>query len=208
MIQQNIQPSTSLAGIQGIISTNYSEFGKPNSNLQGPDRYIQEQPNSNHIIITREKINPSNNGLNSRSIFGTGYIINQHKVYTANESNDNELIKTPTKRPIREWEGYVVEIKNDSFIAKLVNVKNNSKLPKESGKFKLSMLSLEDQNELQLGSRIRWTIDWEILPNDQRQNVSKVILLDTPEITEKVIENAYKKSAEMTKRLNQIEASS
>ena len=135
------------------------------------------------------------------------YAPNQPAVISANGSNVNEIRKTPFIISLREWEGYVVEITNDSFIAKLVNVKNKSELAKESGKFKISMLSTDDQNELQLGSRIRWTIDLEISRSGSRQNVSKVELLDTPEITEEVIENAYKKAAEMAKRIRLNEVS-
>ena len=105
---------------------------------------------------------------------GIGHLANEHKIFNASRLKNYKPNNSPIVIPLREWEGNVVEITGDTFIARLINVKNNSRYPKESGKFKISMLSLKDQNELQLGSIIRWTIDMEILSSGQPQNVSKV----------------------------------
>ncbi len=190
MVQLELATSASLAEIQQGLASTYSVSRKFNLNL------------------TRRTLNVlSNDGLNVPNFFGTDYVINQPAVQKFNKLSDDNSVKYPIKIPINEWEGIVVKISNDSFIAKLKNVKSKSRLARESGKFKLYMLSSEDQSELQLESILRWSINLEILPSGQRQNVSKIILLDTPEISAEVIENAYIKADEMTKRLEEFESS-
>ena len=207
MVQLGIQNSSNIANFQGFIEIKNTDSGEFCPNLQRPDAFTQEQNKNKLNINDQIIINPLKNDLKIPSYFRTLYKSNQPTVIVANGSNVNKPRKTPFIISLREWEGYVVEISNDTFIAKLINIKNKSKLAKESGKFKLSLLSSDDQSELQLGSKIRWTIDMEILPSGSRQNVSKVVLMDMPEITEEVIESAYKKAAEMTERLKQNEAS-
>ena len=208
MVQQDLQSPAGLTETQGIITGKFFDSGNLCSNQQRLDASTQEQTKHIQNIRTRNLIDSSTDNLKFLSFLESDYKTNQPKIFNVNRPRNYKPKVSPIVIPLREWEGYVVEIAGDTFIAKLVDVKNNSKLPKESGKFKISMLSLEDQNELQLGSIIRWKIDKQILSSGQPQNVSKVALIDTPKITEEVIENAYKYAAEMTKRLTEIETSS
>ena len=207
MVQLDLQSPSNLTETRGFIPKKLTDTGHFFPNLQKPVAPSQEQTNKMLKADASNVIDLSSDSLKIHNVLGIGHLANEHKIFNANESKNYKPNISPIVVPLREWEGYVVEIAGDTFIAKLIDVKNNSKLPKESGKFTLNMLSLEDQNELQLGSRIRWKIYLEILSSGQPQNVSKVALIDTPEITEEVIENAYKYSAETTKRLKEIEAS-
>jgi hypothetical protein len=71
--------------------------------------------------------------------------------------------------PIEEWEGTVLSVEPDSFIARLVN-KSGSQVPEEEGQFTMAQLSsTEDRGLVAPGSIFYFSIGYEESPSGQRR---------------------------------------
>lgn len=88
---------------------------------------------------------------------------------------------------IQEWEGYVVEIVGDEFVARLVDVTAGSSHDDEEAVIPLSALSDDDAHSLRPGSIFRWVIGYERSASDTKKRTSKFVFLDR-RVTERDIQ--------------------
>ena len=66
--------------------------------------------------------------------------------------------------PLQEWEGYVVEIGDTDFTARLVDLTAGSSYEEEEATVPLNELSDNDIVKLRIGSLFRWVIGYERSP--------------------------------------------
>ena len=62
---------------------------------------------------------------------------------------------------LQEWEGYVTEIKDTEFAARLTDLTSGAKYAGEEACIPLEEISDDDADKMQVGSIFRWVIGYE-----------------------------------------------
>ena len=97
-------------------------------------------------------------------------------------------IATPSLHPTQEWEGRVVEIREDEFEAQLIDVTAGDVVPREVATIPLDELGPEDRADMSVGAIFRWVIGYERSVWGARRSVSRIVFLDPPRLTERALE--------------------
>ena len=88
-----------------------------------------------------------------------------------------------TFHALQEWEGYVLEIGETDFVARLVDLTAGSAQEDEEAVIPLVELSDEDADKMCLGSIFRWVIGYERTVAGSKRRVSQIVFRDLPAIT-------------------------
>ena len=104
-----------------------------------------------------------------------------------------QILEFPRPRPqkhslttlhaLQEWEGYVVEVRNIDFVARLVDLTAVSTHEGEEAVIPLAEISEEDAAKMSPGSIFRWVIGYERSPSGTKKRVSQIVFRDLPAIT-------------------------
>ena len=89
-----------------------------------------------------------------------------------------------TLHALQEWEGYVVEIGADDFVARLVDLTVGLSHESEEAIIPLVEISERDAYNMAVGSIFRWVIGYERTPEGTRKRVSQIVFRDLPRMTE------------------------
>ncbi len=89
----------------------------------------------------------------------------------------------PTFRKLQEWEGHVIEIGADEFVARLVDRTPGHSHETEEASIPLAELSDSDTAKIAVGSIFRWVIGYEDSPSGVRRRVSQIAFRDLPRMT-------------------------
>ena len=109
--------------------------------------------------------------------------------------------------PLVEWEGYVEQISDDSFVARLVNVDTGDSLPEDEAIFSKSELSEYQLSHLEPGAIFRWVIGMQRLPSGQKQRVSEVFFRRLPAHSAEEIKVLTEQAATLIESIDWDEAS-
>ena len=126
--------------------------------------------------------------------------------------NSPKLLQTPklspfTKRqyvsfsPLQEWEGYVIDIQEDCFTARLIDLTAGSDIAEEEADFPIEDLSSSDLRLLKLGAVFRWMIGYQRSKGGTKQRVSRVIFRDLPQWTRSELESSRKKASNYSAKI-------
>ena len=118
------------------------------------------------------------------------------RVFAAPEQDDNvisQVIKFPqppayrskaaTLHALQEWEGYVTEINDMEFTARLTDLTAGATYPGEEAIIPMDEISEADAAKMQVGSIFRWVIGYERTAGTKK-SVSYIVFRDLPAITE------------------------
>lgn len=83
--------------------------------------------------------------------------------------------------PLQEWEGYVTDISDKLFIARLVDITGRSNLAEEEAEFPLEDLSQSDLRLIKIGAVFRWTIGYQVNAAGSKRRVSQVVFRQLPQ---------------------------
>lgn len=86
---------------------------------------------------------------------------------------------------LQEWEGYVLEIRGDEFVARLVDLTAGSSHEEEEATIPLAEISDEDAATLRKGGIFRWVIGYQRDPSGAKKRVSQIVFRDLPRLTER-----------------------
>ena len=86
---------------------------------------------------------------------------------------------------LQEWEGYVLEIRDGEFMARLVDLTAGSSYEDEEATIPLTEISDEDAATLREGGIFRWVIGYERDPSGAKKRVSQIVFRDLPRLTER-----------------------
>jgi hypothetical protein len=100
-------------------------------------------------------------------------------------------------QPLQEWEGYVLDIRADTFTARLADVTAGSKLEEEIAEFPLADLSDDDRQLLAIGAIFRWVIGYQRSPAGTKRRVSQVTFRRLPAWTKSELKQANKRAQEL-----------
>ncbi len=91
---------------------------------------------------------------------------------------------TVTLLALQEWEGYVVEIGEDEFVARLVDLTAGCTHESEEAIVPMGEISEFDAARMTVGSIFRWVIGYEHSPEGTRKRVSQIVFRDRFRVTE------------------------
>lgn len=95
-----------------------------------------------------------------------------------------DYVPVSSFRALQEWEGYVIEIGTDDFVARLLDITADSSSEEEVATIPLEEVSERDKNRMELGSIFRWVIGYEHSITGSKRRVSEIVFLDLPRITD------------------------
>ena len=82
----------------------------------------------------------------------------------------------------QEWEGYVTEINDTGFSARLTDLTSGANYAKEEAHIPLDKISEDDAARMQVGSIFRWVIGYEPTAGTNKW-MSQIVFRDLPVIT-------------------------
>ena len=101
------------------------------------------------------------------------------------------ILSFPKPRPrpaitfhaLQEWEGYVVNIGETDFVARLVDLTAGSSHEEEEADIPLAEISDDDAARMRAGSIFRWVIGYERSAAGTKKRVSEIVFRDLPTVT-------------------------
>ena len=94
----------------------------------------------------------------------------------------------PVLHALQEWEGYVLELNADEFVAALVDLTSGSSHEEEEAIIPLTEIAENDAATLRAGAIFRWVIGYERSPSGTKKRVSQIVFRDLPRMTERDME--------------------
>ena len=91
---------------------------------------------------------------------------------------------------LQEWEGYIIEIGEDDFTARLLDLTAGSSHEEEEAVIPFSEISKDDLKHLRLGSIFRWIIGDAHSTNGTKRRVSQIVFREFPIVTKQDIAEA------------------
>ena len=88
-----------------------------------------------------------------------------------------------TLHALQEWEGYVVEVTERDFVARLVDLTAGSSHEEEEAAIPLDEVAEQDAHKVCPGSIFRWVIGYERSAAGTKKRVSQIVFRDLPAIT-------------------------
>ncbi len=105
-----------------------------------------------------------------------------------------------TFHALQEWEGYVIEIGEDDFTVRLLDLTAGALHEEEEAVIPLSEISEDDLKRLRLGSVFRWVIGYERSASGTKRRVSQIVFRDLPAMTKQDISEGE----EWAKKVSQL----
>ena len=93
-------------------------------------------------------------------------------------------------RPLQEWEGYVVAIEADSFVARLVDITAGEQVEGEEVSLPLNDLTSQERSDIRVGSVLRWAIGYQITRGGQRKRASQIVFRQLPRWSKRDLDQA------------------
>ena len=109
---------------------------------------------------------------------------------------------TATFHALQEWEGFVLEIGETDFVARLVDLTAGMEQEEEEAVIPLAELSDEDFDKMRLGSIFRWVIGYERTVAGTKRRVSQIVFRDLPAITKMDLRDGEKWAHEIIRSLS------
>ncbi len=101
--------------------------------------------------------------------------------YISNKNKD--FIPKITFNALQEWEGYILEIGDEKFTARLLDLTADASLAEEEAEIPLSEISKNDRDQIGPGSIFRWSIGYERSLAGTKKRVSHIVFRDIPALS-------------------------
>lgn len=99
-------------------------------------------------------------------------------------------------RMLQQWEGKVVTVSRDTFVA-IISDRTNPENPEEEVEIELSEISQNDIGLIRPGSFFYWAVGYEDAPGIPRQRVSRIRFRRLPGWTAQEIKRAKQKASQL-----------
>ena len=90
---------------------------------------------------------------------------------------------SPSLHALQEWEGYVVEVGEDEFVARLVDLTAGMSYDTEEAIIPMEEISEHDAKKMSEGDIFRWVIGYERSASGTKRRVSQIVFRDLPRLT-------------------------
>ena len=111
-------------------------------------------------------------------------------------------VPTASLHPLQEWEGYVADIHEGEFRARLQDLTAGDVVELEEATIPLEEIDADDRSRIGVGSIFRWVIGYERSVGGMRKRVSQIVFLDLPRMTEKDLERGSEWADRMLAKWN------
>lgn len=101
-------------------------------------------------------------------------------------------VPTATLHPTQKWEGRVIEIRDDEFDARLLDLTAGNDVDREVATIPLREVGAEDRALMHVDSIFHWVIGYERTVGGARRCVSRIVFLDPPRLTKRDCEKGRK----------------
>lgn len=136
-------------------------------------------------------------------------------VFACPEQDDNALSRivtlpqpsarwspSATLHALQEWEGYVVEIGEDEFVARLVDLTAGMSYETDEATIPMEEISEHDAEKMSEGDIFRWVIGYERSASGTKRRVSQIVFRDLPRMTAADFEESRKWAERVARSLN------
>ena len=103
---------------------------------------------------------------------------------------------------LQEWEGYVVEMRSDEFVARLVDLTAGSTHEEEEALIPWAAISQNDVASVDVGSIFRWVIGYERSAAGTRKRVSRIVFRDRPRMSQRDLREGRRWARETMRAFN------
>ena len=107
-----------------------------------------------------------------------------------------------TLHALQEWEGYVVEIGEDEFVANLVDLTAGMSHVTDEATIPMEEISEHDAEKMSEGDIFRWVIGYERSASGTKRSVSQIVFRDLPRMTAADFEEGRKWAEKIARSLN------
>ena len=107
-----------------------------------------------------------------------------------------------TLHALQEWEGYVVEIGEDEFVARLVDLTAGMSYETDEATIPMEEISEHDAEKMSEGDIFRWVIGYERTASGTKRRVSHIVFRDLPRMTAADFEEGRKWAARVERSLS------
>ncbi|MBR1206940.1 MULTISPECIES: hypothetical protein [unclassified Bradyrhizobium] len=104
-------------------------------------------------------------------------------------------------QPLQEWEGYVSDVGNETFTARLLDVTAGGKYEDEAADFPISDLSETDLDLLKPGAVFRWVIGYQRQIGGTKRRVSQITFRRLPAWTKRDIAEASRRAESLAQSI-------
>ena len=175
----------------------------------------QSRPEGSEHVTSPMSANGATSPSNTRSIGPNKSGSSAASTTTSESAPPSSVIsfaamrKKPREREavfigLEEWEGVVLSIGADCFVARLVN-RTHPDQPDEEAEFPLDLVSEDDRSLLRPGAVLRWTAGVTKLPGGGKQSTSQIVFRRLPQWTARELAEADEIAARLAAAFNQDE---
>ena len=82
--------------------------------------------------------------------------------------------------PVQEWQGHVVAMEAEAFVAHLVDLTAGGTYAEAEAIIPYTEVSAEDAGKMRIGAIFRWAIGYECSSDGTRNRVSRIVNPDAP----------------------------
>ena len=116
------------------------------------------------------------------------------------------LLPQTSSRPVgfvalQEWEGYVIDIRDEDFVARLWDLTGGARREEEEATIPFVEIAERDRLTMRLGSIFRWSIGYEHTEGGTRRRVSQIVFRDLPVVTKADLDEASEWATETLRLL-------
>ena len=111
-------------------------------------------------------------------------------------------VPSATFHALQEWEGYVLEIGEEEFEARLIDLTAGATYEGEEATIPMQDVSDYDAKKLRVGAIFRWVIGYERTVGGSRRRVSQIVFRDLPAVTESDLRTGQEWAARILQSLN------
>jgi hypothetical protein len=104
--------------------------------------------------------------------------------------------------PLQEWEGVVMGVNKDTFVARLLDKTAGDSLPFEEADLPVSDLSEDDLSLLKPGAVFRWTIGYQRSSGGTKKRLSQIVFRRLPQFTSSDAVAARKEAARLASEID------
>ncbi len=169
------------------------------NNVMGSSQASVDVESSQRLPFAQEDYGTRNRAIREQTStdpsFSLDFAEEHHTIHTRRSLDDNNAINEDsldipdkyefpvpkvTFNALQEWEGYVLEIGDKKFTARLLDLTADASLEGEEAEIPLAEVSESDRERLYMGSIFRWSIGYECSSSGTKRRVSHIVFRDMP----------------------------
>ena len=188
------EPTTWFGEVRRLTAMPETTIDEDGSGAEERARLVDE---ALHFALERRKAGPAGSAREVGPTAESGRALTDRDQETEDLQSVMNLVPmglrrgpTVTLHALQEWEGYVVEINQNEFTARLLDVTARASFEEEEADIPFAEISDNDLDKIRLGSIFRWVIGYERSAAGTTKRVSQIVFRDLPAVTKSDLQAA------------------